>query len=231
MKRFKNIMIGILDVILIIFASLLTGLHAIFIVLQMLVEFIDKLIMILAKWLLSANDKKDSEPEDTTLVHDLKELPDYIITPLESVLLHKVLRYYLINKISLVNAVQCFTAALTGNAKLTDEMISDLKLNPESKDLLFKLFNRINRWEHLKNYTLPTSIKVRLCKANINDSEFVHAFDLCRLMFASCNVNEIKFNWDDANITMSLISYFTSSQINEFDDTTRSNLMYYNSRI
>ena len=74
MKRFKNIMIGILDVILIVFASLLTGLHAIFIVLQMLVEFIDKLIMILAKWLLSANDKKDSEPEDTTLIHESKRI-------------------------------------------------------------------------------------------------------------------------------------------------------------
>ena len=110
----------------------------------MFMEFVDTLNTTLARIILGTYKSPKNQKQISNLTRDLKGLPEYIVSPIENVLLNKLLTYYLTNKISLANALSALTTAITQNSSITDELIRELKLNAESKDLLITLFKRIS---------------------------------------------------------------------------------------
>ena len=226
MKTLKEIVIVLKDVLSLLISFLLVGIHMILQLITMFMEFIDGLNTTLARIILGTYKSPKNQEQISNLTRDLKGLPEYIVSPIENVLLNKLLTYYLTNKISLANALSALTTAITQNSSVTDELIRELKLNVESKDLLITLFKRISAYEYIKKYNIPDSLKVRIAKSKLSYAEVVLCTDTIVNTF-DVNINR-HYSWTDPTLNLSLVSYFTADELSNITSGTKSSLMYYN---
>lgn len=228
MKKLMSILTFIWDIIVIIISFLIAALILIIEIVSSVADALSSMLSRFGKLILGAKTKHTTE-SDSILVKELKALPSDIISPIEIVLVKKFLTYYLNNKISATNAIKAFNNALTTNAEAADQLIKDLKLSPATKPILVDIFKRITYYDYVNKYFLPISFKIRIAHSRLNESEM---HEIVRIFNNHLVIDDTYgYDWSDATYDRSIISYFTTAQLERMSDADRSTLNYYNNKI
>lgn len=223
-----SILTFIWDIVVIIISFLITALILIFEIVSSIADALISILSCFGKLILGVKTKHTTE-SDSILVKELKALPSDIITPIEIVLVKKFLTYYLNNKISATNAIKAFNNALTTNAEAADQLIKDLKLSPATKTILVDIFKRITYYDYVDKYFLPISFKIRIAHSRLNESEMREIVGIFKDHLVIGDTYD--YDWSDATYDRSIISYFTTAQLERMSDADRSTLNYYNNKL